>query len=124
MSDCGVCVYSDSDGESCDFMHEEIRKARKPHTCCECRKTINIGERYEHVRFKFDGEVNNCDTCLICVEIAEAFYCDGRVLNEGLWENMSYVMAELTTSCFDKLTFPEAKSELRRRWMEWKGIPA
>jgi hypothetical protein len=125
VSDCGVCIYSDCDeyGYS-DFCYVDVRKARKPHRCCECGKQIEAGEKYEHSRSKFDGDFSSCDTCLICVEIGEAFYCDGRMIGGGLWDNMDYVMDRLTTSCFDKLKTPEAKAELRRRWIEWKGLHA
>jgi hypothetical protein len=41
-----------------------------------------------------------------------------------LWPDMEEVFGKLTTSCFDKLQTPEAKAELRRRWMEWKGLSA
>jgi hypothetical protein len=124
MSECGVCIYADSDGESAEFQDVSIRKARKPHRCCECGYEIKPGERYEHYWGKYDGETAAIDTCIICMEIAEAFYCDGRLYGGGLWENMSHVMGELTTTCFDKLSSPEAKAELQRRWIEWKFAQA
>jgi predicted RNA-binding Zn-ribbon protein involved in translation (DUF1610 family) len=121
MSDCGVCIYADADGysELCDVT---IRKARKPHRCSECGRQIKVGEKYEHYWGKWEGETAAIDTCIICSEIANAFYCDGRLYGGGLWDSMAYVMGELTTSCFDKLETPEAKAELRRRWMAWKGL--
>lgn len=121
MTDCGVCIYSDADG-TCDFADVSVRKARKFHRCSECGRRIEIGQRYEHYWGKYDGEVSAIDTCLLCAEIAEAFYCDARMFGGGLWESMDYVMGELTTSCFDKLSTPEAKAFLRERWMKWKGL--
>jgi hypothetical protein len=119
LSDCGVCLYSECDGIS-EFFDCEVRTARKPHRCIECGKQIQPQEKYEYARGKFDGDFWDAHTCLPCAEIADAFYCDSRVYGGGLWENMEYVMGELTTSCFDKLQTPEAKAELRKRWMEWK----
>ena len=119
MSNCGVCIYSDADGYS-EFADVSMRKARKPHRCSECGKTISPGDRYEHYWGKYDGEVCAIDTCAVCAEIADAFYCDGRMYGGGLWESMWYVFPDLKTSCFDKLYTPEAKEELRRRWIEWK----
>src|ERR1700679_2736602 len=117
MSDCGVCLYSDCElSGSGDFCDISYRKARKPHKCCECGKVINPGEKYEHYWGKFDGDTAAIDTCIICAEIADAFYCDGRIFNGELWCRMHDVMGELTTSCFDKLQTPAAKEELRRRW--------
>lgn len=122
MSDCGVCIYSDCNSY-CDpsgFQDVRIHKARKEHRCCECGEVIRIGQRYERYAGKHEGEFCSIDTCLPCAEIADAFYCDGRLYGGGLWESMSYVMSELTTSCFDKLTTPEAKEFLRQRWIKWK----
>lgn len=121
MSECGVCIYSDCD-EPCEFADVSMRKARKPHKCSECGRRINPGEKYEHYWGKFDGEVSAIDTCAVCAEIADAFYCDGRLYGGGLWESMEQVMGSLTTTCFDKLTSPEAKVYLRERWMQWKGL--
>lgn len=124
MSECGVCLYAECDDGISEFFECEIRTARKPHQCAECGHTIQPKCKYEYARGKFDGDFWDCKTCLICAEIADAFYCDGRLYGGGLWDNMEYVMGELTTSCFDKLSTPEAKQELRRRWMQWKGINA
>ena len=123
MSDCGVCIGVEPDG-TCDFFVQEIRKARKPHRCCECNKEIQIGERYEHARGKFYGEMWNSDTCLICAEIAEAFYCNGRMFGGELWQDMDdcEVWQGMTTGCLDRLKTASAKAELMRRWQEWKGL--
>lgn len=118
MGDCGVCL-SGYDGE-CEFFHQEIRTARKPHVCSECGKPIPVGEKYEHASGQSDDELWDCDTCLICAEIAEAFYCDGRTFGGWLWENMADVMGELTTGCLDCLQTANAKAELMRRWNEWR----
>lgn len=114
MSDCGACILSEADGY-CDFCTVEVRKARKPHRCCECDKEIQIGERYEHARGKFDGDMWSSDTCLICAEIADAFYCNGRMYGGGLWEEMGYILDEITTVCFSRLKTAAAKEELQRR---------
>lgn len=123
MSDCGVCIGVEPDG-TCDFIVQEIRKARKPHKCCECYKEIPIGERYEHARGKYEGEMWTAETCLVCAEIAEAFYCNGRMFGGELWQDMDEceVFEGMTTGCLDRLTTAAAKAELMRRWQEWKGL--
>jgi len=124
MSDCGVCVYTgDSFDGQADVLEGKIIKARKPHKCCECNETIHPGQRYERYSMLFNGRWSHHNTCLICAEIGEAFCCDGRLFGH-LWEGFdeSDAWRRLTTSCFDKLQTPEAKAELRRRWMEWKGL--
>lgn len=42
--DC-ACLWG-FDGEN-DFTAEEIRTARKCHVCCECKRSIGKGEKYE-----------------------------------------------------------------------------
>jgi hypothetical protein len=139
MSDCGVCLYGDYGG--CEGMIDDVKIVVIDHDerCCECRKIVPAGDKIEvavwfdddeDVEIDEDGETvipkqrTPIYTCAVCAEIAEAFYCggDGRIYNGELWEQMSEVMEELTTSCFDRLTTPEAKSELRRRWMKCKGL--
>jgi len=40
-----------------------------------------------------------------------------------LWDYMQEDAFEhLTAACFNKLKTPQDKAELRRRWMEWKGL--
>lgn len=121
MSDCGVCCYSDY--EPCAIYEESVLTARKDHKCCECGERIPKGSEYELRDMLFDGEWHHYKTCMICVEIGQAFCCDGRVATL-LWEMMNEIMGELKTSCFDRLKTTEAKAELQRRWMEWKGLEA
>jgi hypothetical protein len=126
MSDCGVCIntgdYFDGPAEVWD--RREV-KARKPHTCCECAKTISPGQVYERYSVLFEGLWRHHNTCLVCAEIGEAFCCDGRLFGQ-LWNgfNDADIWRHLNTSCFDKLQSVEAKTELRRRWMKWKGLPS
>ena len=119
MSDCGVCIGGTPD-EICEFMVVEDRKARKLHKCCECDKEILPGEKYEHVRGKCYGEMFTCKTCLVCREIANAFYCEGRMFGGELWEDMEYGYEVMTIGCLNRLTTAAAKAELQRRWQEWK----
>lgn len=60
---------------SCDydapkFYCQEMRKARKRHTCEECRCSILPGEVYEYVSGLWE-DVNQCKTCLGCVDIRQ-----------------------------------------------------
>ncbi len=119
MSDCGICIGAEPEG-SCEFFHVEVRRARKPHKCSECSKEILSGERYEHATGKFEGDMWVADTCLICAEIAEAFYCNGRIFGGELWDQMDYCFEGMTTGCLERLTTAAAKEELLRRWNQWK----
>lgn len=136
MNDCGVCLTMDCDEIAFDI-DQELVVSDGSIKCCECNKKIPKDVKYEVATLYFGDqdaeEEEGADetserwsdtykTCVICAEIAEAFYCGGRVYGGCLWDSMDYVWEELTTSCFDKLQTPEAKAELRRRWIVWKGL--
>jgi len=57
------------DYDPAEFYHKELRKARKPHRCDECGRAIMSGERYEHVRAKWDGYVSTLRTCPRCLTL-------------------------------------------------------
>lgn len=122
MSDCGVCLtggYADCIGYRCVKV-----KAGQEWSCSECGCKIPRGSRYELASwFYADREgFGNAKTCLICAEIADAFYCGGRWHGGSLWDELFDRHEQLNVSCFNKLKTPEAKAELQRRWMEWKGL--
>lgn len=120
MGDCGVCLTADFDG-CCEFFAEKICTSRKVRKCCECGKDILPKEEYERTSGKSDGEFWTASTCLICREIAEAFYCDGRMYGGVLWEQMYETAFEhMTTGCLERLQTVAAKTELMRRWNDWK----
>lgn len=124
MSDCGVCVYSGlGESSSYDFHATRVVVGRKRHHCCECGRRIEVGERHVTHSGRYDGDFFSVRCCLICDEIADAFSCDGRLYG-NFWDAMWDVYEYLNVSCFDRLQTPEAKAELRRRWMKWKGLAA
>lgn len=59
--DCSIDWY---DGPS--VCQKTMRRARKPHVCCECGRTIEPGMRYEHVRGLWDGYWQTYRTCRTC----------------------------------------------------------
>jgi len=70
------------------FHSERVVTARKDHTCCECRKTIHPGERYEYVFMVTDDIPKTYKTCYSCMEIRNAFFCSWyyTMVWEELWE--------------------------------------
>ena len=124
MSDCGVCISSYEGDSCCTGYRCVVVKAGQKWRCCECGAVIAKGAKYERATWFNDGSFGQAKTCLICAEIANAFSCGGRWHGDNLWESMEYVWEKLNTTCFDRLQTPEAKAELRRRWMQWKGITA
>ena len=67
MSTC----FCDS-GPVPEFYIKTTPKARKKHKCYECGMPIAVGEQYESVRAKWEGEVKVVKTCPDCVEIRDA----------------------------------------------------
>lgn len=65
-----------------DFVYpicERQGRARKDHTCTECKRTIKKGENYEYVMGKWDGHIEVYKTCYYC-QIARnwlSIHCDG-----------------------------------------------
>lgn len=72
-----TCIYAE--GEGFDFVETKLVRARKPHECCECRETINVGDLHEHLRGVYDGQWDSYRTCARCVNVA-ADYFHGRTL--------------------------------------------
>ena len=114
-----ACLYNE--GEPIQMHHVETRKARREHRCCECREPIAVGQSYEYVSGKFEGDFFRQRTCLLCVEIAKALYCEGRVYGL-LWldiEEQIFGEGAMNSACLDELSTPAAKQFLQRRWWAW-----
>lgn len=65
--DCSI----DYDPGCNDLQFSELRKARKRHTCGECDRAIEPGERYEHATQLYDGGWSHHKTCLGCYNIRQ-----------------------------------------------------
>lgn len=61
--------YCDYDAP--EFYHKETPTAKKEHKCGECGSTIKVGERYERVYGKWDGDISTFKTCSDCVEVRD-----------------------------------------------------
>jgi hypothetical protein len=84
MEDCS-CIYVDDKGFGPDCSTQAIRKARKTHYCYECLGEIKRGDRYEELSGVWDGTPARYRTCLNCVSVRDAFFCDGFALGR-VWE--------------------------------------
>ncbi len=47
-------------------------KARKPHKCEDCGKTIQQGEEYEYSFQVYEGDASSTKSCLACAGIRES----------------------------------------------------
>jgi hypothetical protein len=83
---CSCEIEVDHDGGP-QFCQEINRKARKEHTCCECHRTITIGEYYEYVSGCWDGYFSKYKTCLDCVSVRKAFFCS--YIYTMIWEDLA-----------------------------------
>ena len=77
-------LYSSDDGGP-SFTVKTVRRAAKPHRCCECRENIPPGARYEHYTGKWGGEIDTFKTCLSCVEIRDHFSAQCSIDPEELY---------------------------------------
>lgn len=66
-------------GETCSVFNEEKRRARKPHTCCGCNSTIEIGTVHVYVFMVFDREPYSERECPACTEDREVFEAAHKV---------------------------------------------
>jgi hypothetical protein len=121
MADCGVCIGG-ADFDQADWENVKTLRARKSHRCCECQGEIAPGQTYENYVLALDGTISRYKTCVMCVEIRNAFCCGGSWMFTTIWDEMTeYVFPELTTAnkCFAKLS-AAAKASLLERWRKWK----
>jgi hypothetical protein len=105
MSDC-ACVYvGDLDGPEFHFVKKPT--ARKPHKCGECDRDIEPGEIYERGWGIWDGCLDTHKTCLDCVSVRTAFFCDGWLYG-GIWERLhehiDEMQGQIASDCILPLT--------------------
>jgi hypothetical protein len=116
MSECDACLYIDSGYDPPDFYNIKMVKARKPHACCECRRTIAKGEEYERASGRWDRVVSTFHTCTECQDIATSLACDGGRMHGGLWEAMEDMRDAIGFGCLAKLTRASSKETLQQ-WL-------
>ena len=57
------------DGEAPSVFSCEYPTARKEHKCCECGRTIRIGDRYEMFKGIWEGKAGRFKTCKPCADL-------------------------------------------------------
>lgn len=70
--------------DTISVLSDERPRAKKPHRCGECHRTIEPGEHYERVTGLWEGELVTHKTCLQCCSVREwlANVCSGWVYSE------------------------------------------
>lgn len=71
------------DGDGWEFFREGDRRARKPHRCDECGRTIDAGEVYRFGSGLTDGWFSQWKTCHQCVQACRWLnkVCHGYLIN-------------------------------------------
>ena len=67
------CIY-DCEEFFLEHVSEVLRKARKPHNCCECGDTIAVGDTYEQTKGRGEGGWEAYKTCARCVNVRNDFF--------------------------------------------------
>ena len=83
---------NDGDGVVAAFYKFRIVKARKQHECVECRKPILVGQEYEKVTGKWDGDIDTVRTCSVCLEVRKEFFCSW--IHGSMWADFEYEAEE------------------------------
>lgn len=81
--DC-ACVYV-GDYDPPDSSHDKILCACKVHKCGECGCVIERGKMYERSWQVTAGDHSVFKTCMDCLSVRKAFFCDGWLFG-GVWE--------------------------------------
>ena len=88
------CDCSCDEGDAADVYEAVMRKARKPHCCCECGEVIEPGQRYEFASICYDGGWGHAKTCQLCVRIRDDLcpngFCHGE-LRQVIWDCLDFV---------------------------------
>lgn len=91
-----MCRADYSDGYA-TTLREQHQRARKPHHCSECRRTIRVGEIYLTIVSLFDG---NMDVLKQCV------HCENGPIKWLMRECSGYL-------------YTQAEEDLREHWVEY-----
>lgn len=99
---------------------DEVRKARKPHRCSECSRTIDPGERYRYESLIWDGKYHVQKTCSGC-EIGREWLrqeCGGWIYGEVHEELREHLDEATVQSHYGLLRLCVA---IRRKWRRFDG---
>ena len=103
--ECECMINVDIDGYARDLC-DEWRKARKPHKCYECHRTIKSGEKYKYEVNVYDGEIDKFKTCIDCMSVRDAMFCN--FLYGEIWEAVREQVRDggIPESCLARVTKP------------------
>lgn len=121
-----MCMFEGADGYN-TFSSSSNPKARKQHRCNECRRTIEIGERYCYYAWLFEGDFGVSKTCLHCQVAGEWLqqncggYLVGSVL-EDIEEHVHEYHYKPAPACIPRLM--RLRTGMRQKWLIKRGPSA
>lgn len=109
---------SSADGPEESECHELV--AASNHRCCECQRSIEPGEVYEHYKGMYDDKWYTYDTCSDCLSIRNVFFANGYYFGEVLeyfYEFINDNGGQISEKCLSALT-PRAREMACERIQE------
>jgi len=91
----------------CMTLREEQPTARKQHKCCECRRVIEVGEKYNIEITVYDGGIKRYKTCLDCMSIRDEFFKEGFYYGSTKWmlrDHINECGGDISESSIEALT--------------------
>ncbi len=101
-----------------DFNSTSYPRARTPHICDECRRTIDPGEHYSRTAAVWEGDFFTNRACLHCavarylVDEMDGYYSERFYSGLGEW---------LGDHWFDSVTAARLKVATDRKWSRFDG---
>lgn len=101
------------DTETWDLYRAENRRARKPHRCRECGRTIRPGEHYQTATGLFDGLWHGHRMCSHCEHAGTVLdiLCGG-----WLWDELLDELAEHYDEGYQSPEFAHLIVQMRQGW--------
>jgi hypothetical protein len=127
--ECELSLMDAGDGEPIEGFKQKFIAHAVAIECYECKRLITAGTVHEVVTGECDGDEIEWHTCPDCFQIAEGIG-DGARLYGMLWEDLEEVGGEdsggsfehFTSGCLAKVETASAKTYLRERFLQWKGL--
>lgn len=91
MTSC--CCIDTGDDVAAIYSRRDIKRARKAHRCCECRRVIPRGAPYRYETVLFEGRWDSYHTCTLCAAIRDDRFTCGWTW-AGLWEDLRYCLED------------------------------
>jgi hypothetical protein len=107
-----MCSCDSGDGP--DFTAYVNRRARKPHRCCECQRTIRVGDIYQRISVGYERTVSSYSSCVACARLSHAFWLVG----DGDCAPLFGELLECTRELIREDMFGEDKTATERRIVE------